>query len=90
MSSKPASSSGSIFEFCLESESDHQIVDGGHDFSRIAHGHSSGIFMEGHVAAAVQSGFNAPVGTADLKRRAGVVFVRAKLVMPSSTSFEVR
>src|SRR5271157_1523740 len=66
MSSKPASSLSSIFEFCWSSESDHQIVDRGHDFSHIAHGHSSGIFMEGHVAAAVQSGFNAPVRTANL------------------------
>ncbi len=30
-------------------------------------GHSSGIFLEGHIAAIVQSGFDAPVRTANFQ-----------------------
>jgi len=61
MSSKPASGLSGIFEFCVASESDHQIVNGGHDFAGITHRHSSGIFMEGYIATIVQAGLDAPM-----------------------------
>jgi hypothetical protein len=49
MSSKPTSGLSGISEFCLSSESDHQVVDRGHDFASVTNGHASSIFVEDHV-----------------------------------------
>src|ERR1700690_1581607 len=61
MSSKITSRLSCILKFCLSGESDHQVIDGSHDLSHVAHGHAGGIFREGDIAATMQSVFNAPV-----------------------------
>jgi len=61
MSSKPTSGLSGILEFSLSSESNHQVVDQGHDFASIPHGHSYCIFFEGYVTATVKSCFNTPM-----------------------------
>ena len=57
MSIEPAPGLSGILKFGLAEEGDHQIVDGGHHFSRMADGHTSSIFLEGNIAAIVQPGF---------------------------------
>ncbi len=61
MSGKITSRLSGILEFCLSGQSDGQIIDGCHNFSHVAHGHARGIFMEGDIAATMQSVFNAPM-----------------------------
>ena len=61
MSSKITSSLSCVLKFCLSGESDHQVIDGSHDLSHVAHSHVRGIFMEGDIAATMQSVFNAPM-----------------------------
>ncbi|MFZ1042360.1 MAG: hypothetical protein WAN58_13725 [Anaerolineales bacterium] len=61
MSGKPASGLSGISEFGLSREGDDEIVDGCHHMAGVSHRHSSRIFVEGHIATIVQSGFDPPV-----------------------------
>ncbi len=44
-----------------------KIIDRGHHFSSLADRHSSGIFLEGHVAAIVQTRLDPPMSAANIQ-----------------------
>ncbi len=63
MSSKITTRLSGNLEFCLSNQSDRQVIDGSHDMASVTYGHASGSFMEGNIAATVQSGFDAPMSS---------------------------
>lgn len=67
MSGEPASGLSGILEMSLADECQDEIVERSHDFSHLANGHARGIFFEGDIATIMQTGFNAPVSTADVQ-----------------------
>ena len=67
MSSKPTSGLSSIFELRLSDQSNHQIIEGGHHLACVPHCHSGSILLEGHISSIMESGFDAPMRTANLQ-----------------------
>ena len=58
---------GGIVEVCLTDQSQNEIIDRSHHFSGLADRHSSGIFLEGHVAAIVQTRLDPPMSAANIQ-----------------------
>jgi len=52
----------------LAEQSNDEIVDTGHRLRHPFAGHPGFVFMEGHIAAVVQTIFNAPLGTDDFQQ----------------------
>ena len=42
-------------------QADHQIVETGHHLRRVALGHTSTVFMQGHIPAIMQTIFDTPI-----------------------------
>ena len=51
-----------IVELSLTNECQGQIINRGHDFAELPNRHAGGIFLEGNIAAVMQTGLNAPMG----------------------------
>jgi hypothetical protein len=79
MSSKITSGLSSILEFRLSDESNHEIIDGGYDLSHVAHRHMRSIFFEGHIAATMESSFDASMGSTHIQnaQRCGMDSIQA-------------
>jgi len=68
MGSKAASSLSGIVEIGLAHEGENEIIEGSHDFAHSARGHASGIFLQCEIAAVMETGFDAPVRSANLQQ----------------------
>ena len=67
MSGEPTSGMGGILEMSLADECQDEIVEGSHNLAHLGDGHARGIFLEGDIATIMQTGFNAPVSTANMQ-----------------------
>ena len=61
-------------EFGWSDESQDQIMNGSDHFSPIAQSHTSGIFLEGNIAAIMWADFNAPVSGSGLEEASWASF----------------
>ncbi len=62
MPGKPTASLSHIVEMRLTDQGDDQVINGSHDFCRVANRHAGSIFFEGNIEPIMQSSFNAPMG----------------------------
>ncbi|GAB4466914.1 MAG: hypothetical protein Kow0070_30070 [Anaerolineales bacterium] len=68
MGSEPASGLSGIAETSLSDECQNQIVDRSHDLGGVSDGHTGSVFVQGDIAAVVQSGLDTPMGSADMQQ----------------------
>jgi len=72
---KRTSGLSGIGEVGLLDEGHHEIVDASHNGSGVFHSHPSRIFVEGHIARIMQTGFDVPMGATEAQATFGGGFL---------------
>ena len=80
-SSKGGSGLCGIVKLGLSHERQDQIINRSHDLGCVSNGHAGGIFLERDLAAIVQAGLNAPMGSAGQAGATEFYFTRSAVAV---------